>query len=101
MTRLLRGAAVAVALVVAAPVWAQGQMTAEELNCQELHRLATITAPPVAAAPAFIPDPVGLIVAGGIRPSGPSFPGLLPLVGYGIGAIGVALDVVLMGGPRE
>jgi hypothetical protein len=52
MTYLLRGAAIMVALTIAAPVWAQCSVTAEnDLNRQELNRLATTSAAPVAAAP--------------------------------------------------
>lgn len=71
-------------------------MTAEDLNRQELNRLA-MTTPPPAAAPAFVPDPVGLIVADGIQPTPSRFPGLLTLVGYGIAAGGTALSTVLVG----
>ena len=53
MTHLLREAAFTVALTVATPVWAQVPITAEDLNRQELNRLATATANPVAAIPAI------------------------------------------------
>jgi hypothetical protein len=72
MTSFLPGVAFIAALTIAAPVWAQGPMTAEDLNRQELYRLATTTTPPVAGVPAFVPDTVGLIVADGIRPEPPS-----------------------------
>jgi NAD(P)-dependent dehydrogenase (short-subunit alcohol dehydrogenase family) len=51
MTRLLREAAFAAVLTVAAPVWAQAPMTAEDLNRQELNRLAYVQQPARAAPP--------------------------------------------------
>lgn len=93
----LRKAAFIVALTVASPVWAHSPMSAEELNGQELYRLAT---QPAAPPNAVIPDPVGLIVADGIRPAPTRFPGLFTLVGYGIAAGGTALDTLLMGPPQ-
>jgi hypothetical protein len=51
MTYLLRGATIAVALTIAAPVWAQCLATAEDLNRQELNRLATTNAAPMGYAP--------------------------------------------------
>jgi hypothetical protein len=53
MTRLIRKAAFTAVLTVAGPVWAQVATTAEELNRQELNRLATTAAASVAAAPAI------------------------------------------------
>jgi len=98
MIRCLREASFIVALTVAAPVWAQPPMTAEDLNRQELNRLASAPQPgPVAPSNVVIPDPVGLIVADGIRPGDPRVPGLLTLVGYGLAAGGTALDAVLVG----
>ena len=44
-----------------------------------------------------IPDPVGLIVAEGIAPAPPTFPGLLTLVGLGVAAGATAVDAVLVG----
>jgi hypothetical protein len=95
MTRLLREAAFAAVLVVAAPAWAQ---TAEDLNRQELNRLAYAQQPGRVAPPnVAIADPVGLIIADGIRPSPPRIPGLLTLLGFGIGAGGFVANTVLMG----
>ena len=90
-------------LTVAPPVWAQVPLAAEDLNRLELNRLATTTttAPPITTAPAFVPDPVGLIVADGIRPASPRFPGLLTILGLGIVAAGSVVDTVLVGGPRQ
>jgi hypothetical protein len=53
MTSLLPAAVFIAALTIAAPIWAQASMTAEDLNTQELYRLATTTAPTVAGVPAF------------------------------------------------
>ena len=53
MTRLLREVVLTAALTIAAPVWAQVPMTAEDLNRQELNRLATATTAPVAATQAI------------------------------------------------
>jgi hypothetical protein len=44
-----------------------------------------------------IPDPVGLIVAEGIAPAPPAFPGLLTLVGLGVAAGATVVDTVLVG----
>ena|SRR5258708_322554 len=100
MTNLIRGAAFTAVLMVAAPVWAQVPMTAEDLNRQELNRLAYAQQPGRMAPPnVFIADPVGLIVAGGIRPSPPRFPGLLTLLGYGVWATGSVAGTVLVGEP--
>jgi len=93
MISCLRQVAFIAVLTVAAPVWAHSPMSAEALNQQELIRLATQPPPPNAV----IPDPVGLIVADGIRPAPASFPGLLTLVGYGVGAGGAVLNAVLLG----
>jgi hypothetical protein len=95
MTRLLREAAFTAVLTLSSPVWAQ---TAEDLNRQELNRLAYAQQPGRIAPPnVFIADPVGLIVADGIRPSAPRFPGLLTLLGLGIGAGGLVVNTVLVG----
>jgi len=99
MSSFLQGAAFTAALTIAAPVWAQVPITAEDLNRQELNRLATTTAAPVAAAPAFVADPVGLIVADGIRPAGPRFPGLLTLIGLPLAVGGSVVSTVLWGTP--
>ena len=102
MTRLLREAAFVAVLAVAAPVWAQAPMTAADLNRQELNRLASAQASGRMAPPnGFVADPVGLIVADGIRPAPPRFPGLLTLLGLGIAAGGSVLDTVLAGGPSQ
>jgi hypothetical protein len=53
MTSFLPGAAFIAALTITGPVWAQAPMTAEDLNRQELYRLATTTTPPVAGVPVF------------------------------------------------
>ena len=45
MTSLLPGAAIAAALTIAAPVWAQVPITAEDLTRQELGQLAATQAP--------------------------------------------------------
>ena len=92
----VREAAFIAVLTVAAPVWAHSPMSAEALNQQELLRIATQPPPPNAV----IPDPVGLIVADGIRPSPPRFPGLLTLVGYGVAVGATALDTLLKGPPQ-
>lgn len=100
MTRLLRGAVLTAMLTVAAPVWAEVPTTAEDLNSQELNRLAQLQEPGRMAPPnVVIPDPVGLIVADGIRPEPTRFPGLLNLVGYGLAAGGTAVGAVLVGPP--
>ncbi|HEV2188385.1 MAG TPA: hypothetical protein VGR70_14340 [Stellaceae bacterium] len=102
MTRLLREAAFVTVLAVAAPVWAQAPMTAADLNRQELNRLASAPAPaPMARPNGFVADPVGLIVADGIRPPPPRFPGLLTLLGVGVAAGGSFLDTLLVGGPSQ
>lgn len=98
MARFLREAVLVTLLTVAVPVLAVA-MTAEDLNRQEMNRLAH--AQQMAPPNGFVADPVGLIVADGIRPAPPRFPGLLTLLGLGIGAVGSALDTVLMGGPRQ
>jgi hypothetical protein len=96
MISRLREAAFIAVLTVATPVWAHSSTSAEALNQQELVRLATQPPPPNAV----IPDPVGLIVADGIRPSPPRFPGLLTAVGYGIAVGATALDTLLVGPPQ-
>src|ERR1700687_5254014 len=48
MKSLLRGAAFAAALTIAAPVWAQASITTEDLNRQELNQLR---AQPATAVP--------------------------------------------------
>lgn len=98
MTRFLREAALVTLLTVVVPVWAQA-MTAEDLNRQELNRLAH--AQQIAPPNVLVPDPVGLIVADGIRPAPPHFPGLLTLLGLGVAVAGSALDTVLVGGPSQ
>lgn len=101
MTRLLRNAVSTVAFMIAAPVWAHVP-TAEELNRQELYRLANARqAVQVAPAAPFVADPVGLIAADGPWPASSHFPGLLTLGGAALAAGGVALDTVLMGDTRE
>ena len=101
MTRFIQKAAFVAALTAAAPVWAQAPMTTADLNRQELNRLAAAQAPRPMAPPGFVPDPVGLIVADGIRPPPPRFPGLLTLLGLGVAAGGSVLDTVLAGGPSQ
>jgi len=102
MTRLLRQAAFVAVLAVAAPVWAQAPMTAEDLNRQELNRLTSAPATGRIAPPNnFVADPVGLIVADGIRPAPARFPGMLTLIGVGAGITGSILDMVLAGGPSQ
>lgn len=99
---MIRETAFMAVLTVAAPVWAQTPMTAEDLNRQELNRLAPASQPTrIAPANGFVADPVGLIVADGTRPEPSRFPGLLTLLGLGIGAGGAALDTVLVGGPSQ
>jgi hypothetical protein len=98
MTRLLREAAFTAVLTIAAPVWAQVPMTAQDLNRQELNRLAYAQQPgPIAPPDVVVADPVGLIVADGIRPAAPRFPGLLTLLGLGLAAGGSVIDTVLVG----
>lgn len=102
MSRLLREAAFTAVLTVTAPVWAQVPMTAEDLNRQELNRLAYAQQPERIAPPnAVVGDPVGLIVADGIRPAAPRFPGLLTLVGLGLAVGGSVVDTVLVSGPSQ
>jgi hypothetical protein len=52
MTQLLRGVAITVALTTAAPVWAQAPTT-DDLNRQELNRVAAKTAAPIVTPPAI------------------------------------------------
>jgi hypothetical protein len=52
MTQLLRGVAVTVVLTTAAPVWAQVPTT-DDLNRQELNRVAAKTAAPIVTPPAI------------------------------------------------
>ena len=102
MTNLLREAVFAVVLTVGVPAWAQVPMTAEDLNRQELNRLAYAQQPGRIAPPnVVVPDPVGLIVADGIRPAAPPFPGLLTMVGLGLAAGLSVVDTVLVGGPSQ
>jgi hypothetical protein len=97
MTYLLSGTAFLAALAVAAPVWAQA-LTTQDLNRQELNRLATTL---VASPPVVIADPVGLITAdGGPKPEAAPFPGLLNLAGFGVWVAGSAVSTVLVGAPR-
>ena len=44
-----------------------------------------------------VPDPVGLIVAEGIAPPPPTFPGLATLIGLGVAAGATAVNTVLVG----
>jgi hypothetical protein len=82
MPRISRNAAFVAVLAVAAPAWAHMPTSAEDLNRQELHRLAYLQQTgQVAPTSVIVPDPVGLITAEGITPSPPAFPGLLPLGG--------------------
>jgi hypothetical protein len=53
MTQPLWGIAFAVALTIAAPVWAQAPTTADDLNRQELRQLTTKTTAPVVLHPAM------------------------------------------------
>ena len=101
MTRFLREAAFTAVLTVAAPVWAQAPMTAEDLNRQEQNRLAYAQQPGRTTPPVFIADPVGLIVRDGVRYPSPGVPGLLSLLGLGIGAAGSVLNTVAVGGPSQ
>jgi hypothetical protein len=103
MTRLLREAAFAAVLTVAAPVWAQVPMTAEDLNRQELNRLAQAPqAGRTAPANVVINDTVGVnaaALAAGKRPPSPPLPGLLTLLGVGVAAGLSVVDTVVVGGP--
>jgi|SRR5271168_324663 len=101
MTRFLREAAFAAVLTVAAPVWAQAPMTSEDLNRQEVNRLAYAQQPGRTAPPVFIADPVGLIVRDGVRYSSPGFPGLGTLLGLGMAGAGVVVNTVAVGGPSQ
>src|SRR5216684_3077708 len=98
MTRLLRETAFAAVLTIAAPVWAQVPMTAEDLNRQELNRLAYAQQPGRIAPPdVFITDAVGVnaaALAAGIRPPAPRLPGLLTLLGLGVAAGISVVDTV-------
>jgi hypothetical protein len=105
MTRFLREAAFLAALTVAVPVWAQVPITAEDLNRQELNRLAYAQQPARIAAPNdFIADPVGVnaaALAAGVSPAAPGFPGLVPLLGLGVVAAGSVVNTVLLGIPNQ
>jgi hypothetical protein len=102
MTRFLRDAAFTAALTVTVPVWAQVPITAEDLNRQELNRLAHAQQSGWIAPPnGFIADPVGLLVADRITSPAPRFPGLLPLVGLGVVAAGSVVNTVLLGVPTQ
>ena len=102
MIRLLRNAAFTTVLMVASPVWAQMPPTAEDLNRQELNRLAITQQPRWTAPPNMVvDDPVGLIVAQGIRPVPPAFPGLLTVAGVVVAGVASVLDTVLVGGPSQ
>jgi hypothetical protein len=98
MTRFLREAAFTAVLTIAAPVWAQTVMAAED---QELNRLAYPQQPGRTAAPVFIADPVGLIVRDGVRYPSPGFPGLGTLLGLGMAGAGVVINTVAVGGPSQ
>ena len=100
MTRLFRNAVFTTVLMVAAPVWAQMPTTAEDLNRQELNRLANAQQLRWVAPPNMVvDDPVGLIVAQGIRPTPPSFPGLLTVAGVAVEGVASVLGTVLVGSP--
>lgn len=98
MPRISRNAAFIVVLAAAAPAWAQWPTSAEDLNRQELRRLA-YAQPTRQIAPAgvIVADPVGLITAEGIAPSPPAFPGLLTLGGVVLGETVSAVNTVLVG----
>jgi hypothetical protein len=105
MTRLLRTTALMAALTVAAPVCAQVPMTAENLNRLEMNRLVYVQVRPAAAYPVVpysvvVPDPVGLTVAEGIRPS-PWVPGLGTLGGLALMGTGVVINTVVLGFPGQ
>jgi len=98
MPRISRNAAFIAVLAVTAPAWAQMPTSAEDLNRQELYRLAYVQQTvQVAPATVIVPDPVGLITAEGIRPSPPAAPGLLTIGGLVLGATVTTLDAVLVG----
>jgi hypothetical protein len=102
MTRLLRNAALTTVLMVSTPVWAQTPTTADDLNRQELNRLANTQQPRWTAPPNMVvDDPVGLMVAQGIRPTPPPFPGLLTVAGVAVAGVASVLDTVLLGGPSQ
>ena len=101
MTRFLREAAFSAVLTIAAPVWAQPPMTSEDLNRQELNRLAYAQQPGRTTPPVFIADPVGLIVRDGVRYRATGFPGLGTLLGLGIAGAGVVINTVAVGGPNQ
>jgi hypothetical protein len=105
MPRFLRDAAFTAALIVAAPAWAQVPITAEDLNRQELNRLAYAQQPgPIAPPNDSIDDPVGVNVAAlaaGARPVAPGLPGLLPMLGLGVVAAGSVVNAVLLGVPTQ
>jgi len=91
-----------VVLTVAVPAWAHTPTSAEDLNRQELYRLAYVQQTgQVAPASVGVPDPVGLIVADGIAPSPPAFPGLLTLGGLVLGATVSAVNTVVLGDPSR
>jgi hypothetical protein len=105
MPRFLREAALTAALAVALPVWAQVPITAEELNRQELTRLAYAQQSGRMAPPNdFIDDPVGVNAAAlavGVIPAAPEFPGLFPILGLGVVAAGSVVNTVLLGVPTQ
>jgi hypothetical protein len=102
MPRISRNAAFMAVLAVAAPAWAHTPTSAEALNRQELHRLAYVQQThPVAPASVIVPDPVGLIVADGITPPPPVFPGLLGLGGLVLGATVSTVNTVVLGDPSR
>jgi hypothetical protein len=102
MSHFLRGAAFTAALTVAVPVWAQVPLTSEQLNSQELNRLAQAQqAAPVAPPNGFIGDAVGLNAAVAATSPAPRFPGALPLLGLAARAAGSVANRVLFGIPND
>jgi hypothetical protein len=106
MPPFLREAAFTAALTVAVPVGAQVPIAAENLNRQELNRLADVQQQleRIAAPNDFIADPVGVnaaALAAGVRPAAPGFPGLVPLLGLGVVAAGSVVNTVLLGVPTR
>ncbi len=105
MPRFSRGAAFAAVLTIAAPVWAQSPVTAEDLNRQELNRLAYAQQPGRIVPPdVFIADAVGVntaALAAGRTFSAPRFPGLLTLLGLGVAAGLTVVDAVVAGDPNR
>jgi hypothetical protein len=102
MSYVLRGAVFTAALMVAVPVWAQAPSTAEQLNSQELNRLAHVQqALPAAPPNAFIADAAGLNAAVAATSPAPRFPGALPLLGIGAVVTGSVLNKVLFGIPND